>query len=230
MNSSALSRRLLVTFTALVAAAAGIAAAPPETTPDGLALVKDAPADLVYRRPGVSFAGYKQILLVEPTIAFRKHWQTNVQMQDPRHPVSSEDMAKMIAQGKKMLLEAFAEELTKAGYTLANGVGPDALALKPAILDLDVYVPDPNNLLMGMASKTYTDGAGEATLLLELYDSETGQLLARAFDQKGGSGDNYTWRIPRNQATNVSAARNALADWAAMFVRGLERAKTAKAQ
>jgi len=221
------SRLFLAVCVAVGTAVASAAEKPPEKTPDGLALVRDTEADLVYRRPGVSFAGYRKILLVEPTIAFRKNWQTNLQVTDPGHPISGKDMEKMIAKGKELLLQAFAEELTKAGYALADGIGPDTLALKPAILDLDVYVPDPNNEL-GAVSSIYADGAGEATLVLELYDAETRQLLARAFDQKGSKGDNYTWRVPRNQATNVIAAQNALSGWAKMFVRGLERAKTAQ--
>jgi hypothetical protein len=35
-------------------------------------------------------------------------------------------------------------------------------------------------------SRTYTLSAGEATLFLELYDSETGQILARVIDRREG--------------------------------------------
>src|SRR6478735_157030 len=219
--------RLAALGSMLVWAARAHAAAAPETTPDGLALVKKTSADLVYRRPDVSFAGYTKILLVEPTIAFRKHWQTGVNLETPARPVSDDDMQKIITRGKELLLEEFATELTKAGYTLASGRGPDVLAVKPMILDLDVFAPEPGNLPATMAN-TYTKGVGEATLVVELFDSPSGQLLARAFDKKSSEDNRSTWTVPRNQASNTADARRAFADWAGMLATGLDRAKTDK--
>ena len=207
--------------------ASAVAATPPETTPDGLALVRKSTADLVYRRPGVSFAGYKKVLLVEPTIAFQKNWQTNVNFQTPARPVTDADMQKMIAKGKELLLVALATELTKAGYALATGTGPDVLAVKPAIFDLDVYAPQPDNLDASW-TQTYTHGVGSATLMVELYDSTSGQLLARGYDQKSSEDNHSTWAVPRNQASNTADARRAFDDWAAMLAQGLERAKAEK--
>ena len=212
----------------LVFAGRASAAAAPETTPDGLALVKKTSADLVYRRPGVSFAGYTKILLVEPTIAFRKHWKTDINFETPARPVSDADMQKIIAKGKELLLEELAEELTKAGYTLATGRGVDVLAVKPQILDLDVFAPQPDNLPATMAN-TYTKGVGEATLVIELFDAVSGQLLVRAFDKKSSEDNRSTWTVPRNQASNTADARRAFSDWAAMLAKGLERAKAEKA-
>src|SRR5688572_30425926 len=97
------------------------AATPPETTPDGLVLLKKTSADLVYHRPGVSFGGYTKVLLVEPTIAFRKHWKTDISFETPSRPVTDADMERIIAKGKELLLEQLAAELTKAGYKLADG-------------------------------------------------------------------------------------------------------------
>lgn len=211
----------------LVFALRATAAAAPETTPDGLALVKKTSADLVYRRPDVSFAGYTKVLLVEPTIAFRKHWKTDINFETPSRPVTDEDMQKMIARGKELLLEEFATELTKGGYTLASGRGPDVLAVKPMILDLDVYAPEPDNLTVTMAN-TYTKGVGNATLVVELFDSVSGQLLVRAFDQKSSEDNRSTWNVPRNQASNTADARRAFSDWAQMLAKGLDRAKTAE--
>jgi len=203
------------------------AAVPPETTPDGLALVKKTSADLVYLRPGVSFAGYTKILLVEPTIAFRKNWQTDANFKTPARPVTDADMQRIIAKGKELLLEELAIELPKGGYALAGGTGSDVLAVKPMILDLDVLAPEPGNLPATMAN-IYTKGVGSATLVIELYDSATGQLLARAFDQKSSEDNRSTWTVPRNRASNTADARRAFADWSAMLAQGLERAKAAE--
>jgi hypothetical protein len=61
-----------------------------------------------------------------------------------------------------------------------------------------------------------------------LFDSQTGQLLVRALDQKANADDGYTWRVQRNQNTNIQDARRALGLWAEMLVKGLDRAKAAK--
>ena len=212
----------------LVFALRATSAEAPETTPDGLTLVKKTSADLVYRRPDVSLAGYTKILLVEPTIAFRKHWKTDINFETPSRPVSDADMQKMIVRGKELLLEEFATKLTKAGYTLASGRGPDVLAVKPMILDLDVFAPVPDNLPVTMAN-TYTKGVGEATLVVELFDSVSGQLLVRAFDKKSSEDNRSTWTVPRNQASNTADARRAFDDWAGMLAKGLDRAKADKA-
>lgn len=220
---------LAVLGLALVLAVRAHPAAAPETTPDGLVLVKKTSADLVYHRPGVSFGGYTQVLLVEPTIAFRKHWKTDINFETPSRPVTDADMQRIIAKGKELLLEQLAAELTKAGYKLADGVGPDVLAVKPQIFDLDVFAPQPGDLAATVAN-TYTKGVGSATLMIELFDSPTGQLLARAFDQKSSEENRSTWTVPRNQASNTGDARRAFADWAAMLAHGLERAKAAEAK
>src|SRR4051812_22404913 len=96
-----------------------------EVTADGLTQVTKAKVDLVYVRAGVSFASYKKVVLLEPTVAFKKNWQADTSLEAAKYQVSDEDMAKMIATGKKMLTDEFTQRLTKAGYTLVNEAGAD---------------------------------------------------------------------------------------------------------
>ncbi len=230
MKTNTPKSRFLAVLGLVLVLAVRVAAAPaaPETTPDGLALVKQAKADLVYRRPGASFTGYTKVVLVEPRIAFRKNWQTDANFKNPSQPVTEADMQKMIAKGKALLLESLATELSKAGYALSTGVGPDVLAVKPTIFDLDVLAPETDSMEATWA-KIYTKGVGSATLMIELFDSGSGQLLARAYDEKSSEDNNSTWAVPRNRASNIADARRAFDDWAAMLAQGLGRAKTEKA-
>jgi hypothetical protein len=198
----------------------------PEVTADGLVRVKDAGADAVYVRTEAQLGGYTKVALVEPTIAFRKDWLSNVNSSRRMDRITDQDMQKMIATGKKMLVEEFTKELTKGGYQVVTEVGANVLAVRIAIMNLDVYAPDPSNMA-GAWTKIYTDGSGEATLGLELYDSVTGQLLLRAYDHKSDSNGGYSWRIPRTQNSNLLDARWAFQDWAEMLVKGLNRAKAA---
>ena len=219
-------RRVLALGTLLVLA--GCATTPPPA-PEGLVVVKDTQADLVYARPGADLGKYTEFYLVEPTIAFRGDFQSDMNFRGgvATGGMSGDDMGRIIAMGKKILAEQFAAELKKGGFTLVKAPSSQALAVKASITDLYLNAPDVNDL-NGTWGRTHANGAGSATLEIELYDSVTSQLLARAFDEKDGANASAAWAFERNQMSNINDARAAFSDWAQMLVNGLKRAKAAK--
>ena len=64
--------------------------------------------------------------------------------------------------------------------------------------------------------------AGHMSLLVELRDSVTNQLLGRAVDTVQGR-ETANFEIT-NSVTNLGAARNALTKWANILVKGLNDA------
>ncbi len=50
-------------------------------------------------------------------------------------------------------------------------------------MDLDIFAPDSNGGMTSVWSNTYSNGTGSATLVVELYDSVTRQLLVQAYDR-----------------------------------------------
>jgi hypothetical protein len=58
------------------------------------------------------------------------------------------------------------------------------------------------------------------TLVMELRDSVSGELLARAVDRRVSRGAN-AWTIS-NRMTNTAEARHAFRTWAAALRRGLD--------
>ena len=198
----------------------------PAVSDDGLTRVdhKRAKANAIYVLDGADFTGYQRMQLEEPSIAFRKYWKEDINSSRTLNRITDKDMEKMIARGKELLTEQFTKELEKGGYAVVAESGPDVLRVKASIVDLDVYAPDPNNTA-GAWVQTYTRGAGEATIHLELYDSVTGQLLARAIDREIDDDATYMSSIPRTQSTNINDARRGFSDWARMLVKGLEEAK-----
>src|SRR5262245_34461714 len=85
-------------------------AAIPETTEEGLVLVKSSATDVVYRLPAARFDGYTKIALVEPQISFRKDWKHDANdrsgsLNQLPNRITDEDMKKMIDTGKQMLVE-----------------------------------------------------------------------------------------------------------------------------
>ena len=200
----------------------------PDVSHDGLTRVAKSKADAVYKLPGADMADYDKVMILEPQISFRNYWQQDMNRSRTFDRISDDDMVKMIERGQVLLVEEFTKELEKGGYPVVTKAGPGVLAIKPSIIDLDVTAPDPNNT-SGIWVETYSRGAGEATLELELYDSVSSQLLMRAFDRKYEMDDGFSWRFQRTQATNTQDALRAFSDWARMLVRGLNQAKASPA-
>jgi hypothetical protein len=233
MSRNTSPQRLVAAFCVILALSgcqvAGTAAKSqlPKTTEDGLVLVPDSKADAVYRRPGISLAGYSKVTLLDPKVSFRANWQSDTNHNRMMNQIDDDQVRQMIATGEKLLTEEFSAALTKGGYTVVNVTGPDVLAVRASVVELDVYAPESSTT--SAWTKTYTNGSGAATLVIELYDSVTGQLLVRAYDRKADGNDGSSWAFPHSQGTNLRDARFVLNTWAEMLVKGLNRAKEAGA-
>ncbi|MCP4044852.1 MAG: DUF3313 domain-containing protein [Gammaproteobacteria bacterium] len=194
---------------------------PPEVTEEGLHLVKDSKLTLVYSVPEASLEGYKRIWLVEPHVAFKKNWQRD-QNRSKGIKVSNADMEKIRTRLAKEFTAVFAEVLQGSdGYELVEERADDVLILRPAIVNLDATAPD---TMSAGRSKTYTSYAGEMTLYLEVYDSQTNALIAKALDRRTDNRTGFiTWT---NSASNTQSARRVLRKWAQSLRDGLDEANT----
>ncbi|MBK1877598.1 DUF3313 family protein [Pelagicoccus mobilis] len=198
----------------------------PDVSFDGLEKVErpKSKADAVYIQPGADLSGYKSIIVAEPQIAFRKYWKEDHNSGRMADRIDDKDMERMISRGKKLFIEQFTKTLTKKGYPVVHAPEGNVLVARAGILNLDVEAPDPNRTA-GTWSKVYTEYAGSATLVIELYDSTSGQLLARAIDHKDDIGEQFGWYQDRTQFTNINDAREAFDSWARMLANGLDEAK-----
>jgi hypothetical protein len=117
-------------------------------------------------------------------------------------------------------MEVFSKTLQEGGYQLASGPGDDVLGVKSAIINLDIVAPDVSS--PGI-TRTYSESAGEMTLYMELYDSVSGDLLAKALDRREDRRTGYfQWR---NRVTNRAAANRILKVWAGVLKEGLDDAR-----
>jgi len=165
-----------------VAASAVAAQDPPETSHDGLTLVKHTTSRAVYMAPGASLEQYQRIHLQEAHVAFKKNWQRdyNRTVIGLERRISDDDADKIRQDLAAEFKKVFTDELeTKGGYEIVDVAAEDVLILVPAIINLDVTAPDTNT--PGM-SRTFTASAGEMTLYLELYDSVSRSIIARIID------------------------------------------------
>ena len=123
---------------------------------------------------------------------------------------------------KKLFAEVFTEELQKDGYEMATERAEDVLIVRPAIINLNVNAPD---VMSSGMSQTYTTTAGSMTLYLELYDSETDDLLAKAIDPTYDRNSGYMqWAT---KGSNRAAGRRMMKPWAEVLRKGLDEAHAA---
>jgi len=202
-----------------VALLPAIAADAPPAEWDGLVRVESKQIDHLYKLPEADFSGYKRVRLDPIEVEFDKNWKPNDSTRSPSQRLSSSDIEKI----KKTLAEefrkVFTEELTKNGYPVVAESDDDVLRVSAAIVNL--YITAPEKMSAGR-SRTYTTSAGHMTLVVELRDSVTGKLMARAVDSVQGR-DTGNFMIT-NSVTNMSSARTALSKWAVVLREGLDDA------
>ena len=207
---------------ALLAACAGLSS-PPETY-DGLVLVEKTDFSRVYKRPGVELSSYQTYGLEHCSVAFRKNWlrDQNSSRLDLGNRVTQKDVDRIkdtLSDECDKYFRAALEQ--KPPYQLVESFndGESVLVLRPAIINLDIAAPD--TFSSGM-QHTYTTEAGEMTLVLELLDGTTGEILVRAVDRQRST-NNMTLRWT-NSVTNQAAARRILRNWASVLRRELDQA------
>ncbi|MBT8446603.1 MAG: DUF3313 domain-containing protein, partial [Gammaproteobacteria bacterium] len=128
------------------------------------------------------------------------------------------DVERIKADVAQTFKDVFTEELEAAGYEIANYTGEDVLLLRPAIIDLDITAPD---VRRGGRSRTYTAATGAATLVLELFDSLSFDIVGRAFDRRA-AGRSGGFATASNRVTNRGDARREFRVWARLLVEFLD--------
>jgi len=222
-----LSRNFVILLAIVLTATAGTAIAKkdelPEVTEDGLHRVSDSKMAIVYAEPGAHLAQYQRIMLLEANVAFKKNWardQSRGSANKLGAGVNSRDIEKIKNNLSQEFDAVFRKTLEDGGYEVVDQAAEDVLLVRPAIINLDVNAPD---TMSAGRSNTYTTSAGEMTLYIEIYDSVTGDLIAKALDRRIDSRQGYyTWT---NSVTNSAAAKRILGGWASILLDALNEAK-----
>jgi hypothetical protein len=203
---------------------AAFGAKPPETTEDGLNLVKVKGIDIAYVRPGATLAPYKRVMLDPAHVEFDKNWDP--EKTGSRMKLSAEDREKIRTELAGLFDKTFKEELEKKnGYTVVTEAAPDVLRVSAALIN--VYVNAPDTMEPGR-SRTYVVNAGRATLIAELRDSETGQILARVADAREARESGFMQ--VSNSAWNSAEAQAMISDWARILRKRMDAVRTEKAE
>ena len=202
----------------LLAATAGFASAEdaPRTTWEGLELTKVKGLDTVYIRPKAELAAYRTVQLNPSRVEFAKLWEQHAKGFE--NQPTAEDMERIKNKLAELLRETFAKELREHKYAIVESPLEDTLLVSASIVDLYINAPDVGGT--GKA-KSYTTGAGRMTLVLELRDAPTGQLLARVIDEREDTNADGSMQWT-NAATNEADARRIIQGWATRLRKGLD--------
>ena len=189
---------------------------------DGLQKIKIKGIDLAYARPGASLAGYNKVIIDPVEVSFRKDWDPK--RAGSRAKLSAQERENIRSGVARIVQEEFTKTLEKgAPYKVVKEAGADVLRLQIGIADL--YVNAPDTMSPGR-SRTYTLSAGEMTLVGELIDSESGQVISRVIDRREAR-NTGTMQLT-NSVVNAQEARAIAASWARILRSRLDAAHAAK--
>lgn len=204
----------------LVTAAALGACAPQPTQPkpteevniEGLQPVSARNFEAAYIRPGVTFADYDKLMVGELELAFRTPDRAENQF------ALGEDQKTRF---RAAMATAFGEELGKLeAAEVVTAPGPGVLALRVRVQDIVARAPG-RRVGAGGRAGFALETVGEMTMVLELRDSQSDEVLVRVFDRQAvegaamvsGEGVVSTWE----------GVDRVVARWASRAREGLER-------
>ncbi len=146
---------------------------------EGLEQVDARGIDTAYVRPGIDFRAYTGLLVEEPELAFRTPDRSKQQF-----PLTNAQKSRF----RELLAQKFRIELAKSKrLRIVEEAGPDVLRLIIRVQDILASVPPRSIGNVGLAGFAL-EASGEATIVLELRDSQSEETLARAADTRAVEG------------------------------------------
>ena len=176
-----------------------------EVTHDGLTRIDRTIMDAAWARTDLDLSGIKQVRFNSLGVEYRNvdgPYSGRAGMGSMR--TRSSDSEFQLDEATRALFEeeiggAFREEIERSTvFTVTDEAGPDVLDVHVGLLDVVSMVP-PDSV---GRSRVFIDRVGEATLVLEIRDSISNTVLARAVDRRAAesTGTMIESSPPRNRA------------------------------
>ena len=193
-----------------------------EVTVDGLHRVDNSKMALAYVKPDVDISSYTKIMLDPVSIAYKKEPRGTGRMRTAHHESNFALTPKQTEKMKGLFQESAVNALTSDnGYQIVSHPGPDVLRVSCALIDLVVTVPTQEPV---GRSRTFAESYGAVTLVVELRDSETGEIFARVADRKE-PGSN----VGMNEVSRVAVTsdlRRLFKFWSGYLREGLDKVRS----
>jgi hypothetical protein len=168
-------------------------------------------------RKDVRWELYTDIALLPTTVQFRDRWLRDQNRYD-RFKVSRADMRKIENFVAEQFQSIVSSQLVNDGrYAMNTSKGKQVLTIKPNIIDLNIAAPATSR---AASSRQLTSSSAKMTIILELYDSESGVLLATTQDRIE---DQYSGTLQAaSSSTNKADTQRLLKRWASDLNRKLD--------
>ncbi len=167
----------------------------------GMKKIEDAKVGVAYVDPDADFSVFKRVAISDPYVAFRANWRRD-ENRNRMRPITTSQADKIRADVAMLLKDVFTERLEKDdGFEVTKETGYDVLLVKPALVDLDINLPETDT---AGAQASLSASTGEAVLYIELFDSVSGDILGRAADRQSAD-------TKRHFGLNTEALREAQA-------------------
>jgi hypothetical protein len=185
---------------------------------EGLVKIDVPGVDQVYARRDADLSGYRKIMLDPIEVSFRKDWNPN----PGGFSVSATDKQEIRQGLARVIQEEFTAELSRMGrYEVVQTSAEGTLRIKADIRDLYINAPD---VMRPGRIQSFTISNGEMTLVAELRDAATRELIARVIDRRRDP--DSPWFELTTRVDNIAAARRSAAHWAGILRDQLDAANT----
>jgi hypothetical protein len=217
--------RRVTTFAAvaLLFSACATNTPPPPVTWDGLERRPIAESGALYVRPGSHAKVYRTVMIDPPVVSTDKGWWPIRDVKTGalvgRHPVSGGEIQYIEDSIGPVIQGILAKELAAGGYRVVDRPRDDTLRVSSGLAF--VFIDTPSS---GMGRLRNDD---TMTLVMNVSDASTGELLARFVDTKKGKLG--ILESPNTVANNMSF-RRAFRDWAVTLHGALGKVDDAPSQ
>lgn len=191
-----------------------------EVTADGLVRVQKSVADAAWVKPDFDLTPYTKLMIVSGGVSFKKVKPVSsfeARRGASEFPVSPEAQQMF----KDIMKEEFTNELSKLKrYQIVDKPGPDVLMLIGAVIDVVSNVPnDLDSAQFAGRGGVYLTSVGDATLIVELRDSQTNEVLGRAADRRAAESP-FAFEV--NNVTAWTEVHRLAQAWASLVRKRLE--------
>ena len=188
-----------------------------EVTHDGLVRVDRSRMQQAWMKPDADLSQYTKFTVGSPVFRFKavRGSGRSARTGQGAFYISEENRKRLVEEVRAV----FQDELSKSQYfQRVEEPGPDVLLLEGAMLDIVSRVPPQ----ISGRGDIFLDSVGEMTIVLQLADSETGEVLARAAERRAAQSPGG--RVQRSSpVTTWGEVRSLARRWARLLRERLDQ-------
>jgi hypothetical protein len=196
-----------------------------EVTFDGLTRMEGTVMDVGWARTDIDLTAYRKVMFAGVGVEYRD--VGNAPYSGRRGATGTATSRRSAtefnlhpdtrAQFEEEIAAAFVEEVGRSDvFEIVEEEGPDVLLVRGGLLDVVSRVPPET---VGR-SRIFIDTVGEATLVLEIRNSQSQAIYARALDRRAAG--NASFMQESNQVTNRAEVRRLGRHWGRLLRDGLD--------